>query len=65
MDLLSPDDIKSIFGSPFVSQFWPSIVGGLVIFVAMVRGARWMMFMVLLVTAFVQAWHMGLFSNAT
>ena len=64
MDLLSPDDIAGIFGSPFVAQFWPSILGGLILFIAMVRGARWSMFMVLVVTAFVQAWHMGVFSNA-
>ena len=65
MDLLSPDDIKAFFGSPFVAQFWPSLVGGLILFVAMVRGARWLMLMVLLITACAQAWHLGLFASAT
>ena len=63
MDLLSPDDLKGLLGSPFVSLYWPSIIGGLILFVVMIKGARWLMFMVFILTAFAQAWHMGLFSN--
>ena len=64
MDLLSPEDIKGLFGSPFVSQYWPSIVGGLILFVVMIKGARWLMFIIFLLTAVAQAWHLGLFAEA-
>ncbi len=63
MDLLSPDDIKAFFDSPFVAQFWPTILGGLLLFIVVIRGARFMVFMIIVLTAALQAWHMGLFVN--
>lgn len=64
MDLLSPDDIKAFFNSPFVAQFWPTILGGLLLFVVVIRGARFLMLMIVVLTLFLQAWHLGYFASA-
>ena len=64
MDLPGPDDIKGLFGSPFFSAFWPTIIGGLILFIALIKGSRSMMLIVLLLTAFFQAWHLGVFNTA-
>ena len=63
MDLLSPEDISAFSNSPFVARFWPTIVGGLLLFIVMFRGARFLMFMIIIMTAALQAWHLGVFVN--
>lgn len=59
--LPSPDDIKDLLGSPFVSQFWPMILGVLAFFGGLITGNRKVAFVLLALAGIGQAWHLGLF----
>jgi hypothetical protein len=61
MDLLSPDDVASIMDSPFVTNFWPMIVGAIVILVFLIRGYTRTTIPIFAISLFAQAWHMGFF----
>jgi hypothetical protein len=61
--LPSPDDIRDLLGSPFVSQFWPIILGGIAMFIGLVMGNRKAAFGLLALAGIGQAWHMGLFGT--
>ena len=65
MDLLSPDDISALFGSPFFSAFWPSLLGGLFVFIAVLKGSRITMLILVMLTGLAQAWHLGVFGSAS
>ena len=62
MELLTPDDVASVFSLPFVVAYWPLIVGGGVLFLIAVRGSNWMMFPVGALFIALQLWHMGVFA---
>ena len=59
MDLLSPDDIKALLAQPFVVTYWPGIVGTVLFFITLARGAYFYSVPVALVTAAFQAVHAG------
>jgi len=60
VDILSPDDISGLLNSPFVTLYWPLIVGVLVMFVFLIKGWNKSMMLLALVFGALQAWHMGL-----
>ena len=60
MDILSPDDVSSLFNNPFVALYWPLILGGLILFVFLVKGWNKSMLLFALLFGGLQAWHMGL-----
>lgn len=61
--LPSPDDIAHLLTRPFVANYWPLILGGLLLFVLAVRGKTWMMFPVGILFILLQLWHMGMFAT--
>jgi len=63
MDVISPDDIKSMMSSPFVTTFWPLLVGGVVILIFLLRGYSRTTLPLAAVFAAIQAWHMGVFGE--
>ena len=60
MAVPSPDDIEGILNLPFVIQFWPSILGAIVFFAVLARGAYRYAIPVIFVILAAQAWHSGL-----
>ena len=62
MELLTPDDVVSVFSLPFVAAYWPLILGGGTLFVIAVRGSNWMMFPIGTLFILLQLWHMGVFA---
>lgn len=63
MDLLSPEDIKSVMSSPFVTTYWPLLLGAVIILVFMMRGYSRTSLPLAAVFLALQAWHMGLFGE--
>lgn len=63
MELLTPDDVVSVFSLPFVVAYWPLILGGGALFVIAVRGSHWIMFPVGTLFILLQLWHMGVFAG--
>ncbi len=59
-NLLSPDDIASIFSQPFIAAYWPLLLGGPFVFLSLVKGIYWVAVPLAGLTALVQAWHFGM-----
>ena len=59
-ELLSPDDIASVMDSPFISAYWPLLLGGPVVFLFMVKGYNWVAIPLGALTLLGQAWHSGM-----
>ena len=59
-DLLSPDDITSFMDSPFVSAYWPLLLGGPVVFLFMIKGYNWVAVPLGALVLLGQAWISGM-----
>jgi hypothetical protein len=62
MYVISPEDVASVFSTPFFVSYWPLVLGTIVICVAMVTGYGRAILPLAALMAAVQAWHSGLFS---
>ena len=58
-NLLSPDDIASVLSHPFIAAYWPLLLGGPFVFVAMAKGVYWVAIPLAGLTVLLQAWHSG------
>ena len=58
-NLLSPDDIASVMSHPFFAAYWPLLVGGPIVFLALARGYYWVAIALAGLTVLGQAWHSG------
>ncbi len=58
--LPTPDDIRDALGSPFVALYWPMILGGIGMFLALIAGSRKFALFLISLAVLVQAWHLGL-----
>ena len=59
-NLLSPDDIASIFSNPFVTAYWPALLGGPFVFLSLAKRVYWIALPLAGLTLLGQAWHMGM-----
>jgi hypothetical protein len=59
MELPSPDDISAILETPFVTIYWPLILGGIAGIAALFRGVNWLLVPIIAAALFGQAWHTG------
>jgi hypothetical protein len=60
-ELISPDDIASVMASPFISAYWPLLLGGPFVFLFMVKGYNWVAIPLAGLTLLGQAWRIGMF----
>ncbi len=58
--LLSPDDIASVMSHPFIAAYWPLLLGGPFVFVALAKGVYWVAIPLAGLTVLLQAWHSGM-----
>jgi len=58
-NLLSPDDIASVFSHPFVVAYWPLLICGPLVFLSLVKGHYWVAIPLAGLTVLLQAWHSG------
>jgi len=58
-DLLSPEDIASIFSHPIVAAYWPLLAGGPLVFLALVKRVYWVAIPLAGVAVLLQAWRSG------
>ncbi len=59
MAVPSPDDVREVLSLPFVVMYWPAIIGAIVFFITLARGAYRYAIPVILVALAAQAWHAG------
>ena len=59
-NLLSPDDVASIFSHPFIAAYWPLLLGGPLVFVPLAKGVYWLAIPLAGLTVLLQAWHLGM-----
>lgn len=62
MDLITPDDVAALFSHPSVVMYWPTIVGLIVLFVALVTGHTKAPIPIIAVFLLLQAWRSGWFA---
>ena len=53
-------DISAVFNSPFVSAYWPLLLGGPIVFLTMAKGIYWVAVPLTGLTLLAQAWHVGM-----
>jgi hypothetical protein len=58
-NLLSPDDVASVMSHPFIAAYWPLILAGPVVFVALAKGYYWVAIPLAGLTVLLQAWRSG------
>ena len=63
MDVITPEDVSSIFSSPFFVTYWPLLVGAAVPLVFLLKGYTRMTIPLVILAAVIQAWHMGVFGE--
>ena len=59
-DLLGPDDIAALFDNPFVTTYWPLLIGVPITFLFMVKGYNWVAIPLAAATLLGQAWRLGM-----
>ncbi len=59
-NLLSPEDISSIFSHPLIAAYWPLLLCGPFVFVALAKGYGWVAIPLTGLIVLVQAWHLGM-----
>jgi hypothetical protein len=59
-NLLSPEDVASIFSHPIVVAYWPLLVAAPLVFLAMAKGVYWVAIPLTCVAVLVQAWRLGM-----
>ena len=58
-NLLSPEDVASVLSHPFIAAYWPLLICGPFVFVALAKGYYWVAIPLAGLTVLLQAWHSG------
>ena len=58
--LLSPEDVGSVLSHPFVTAYWPLLLGGPIVFVALAKGVYWVAIPLAGLIVLLQIWHAGI-----
>jgi len=58
-DILKPDDIAAILSYPFITSYWPLLLGGSFVFLSLIKGYYWLAISLAALTVALQAWHSG------
>ncbi|MHA1528125.1 MAG: hypothetical protein ACTSVG_03825 [Alphaproteobacteria bacterium] len=59
-DLLSPEDVASIFSHPIVVAYWPLLVAAPLVFLALSKRVYWVAIPLACLALLVQAWRLGM-----
>ncbi len=59
-NLLSPEDVASVMSHPFIAAYWPLILAGPVVFVALAKGYYWVAIPLAGLIVLLQIWHAGM-----
>ncbi len=59
-NLLSPDDVAVALSHPLIVAYWPLLLGGPLVFVALAKGVYWVAIPLAGLTVLLQVWRLGM-----